>query len=86
MIGKGFRSHAVLDALKKFKAVYLAATDGAGALLPKRIKKSQVVVAYEDLGPKALFRLEVEEFPTMAVNDAFGGDLYSEGKAAYRKE
>lgn len=85
MIGKGFRSKAVLDALKKHKAVYLAATGGAGALLSRRIKKSEVV-AYEDLGPEALFRLEVEEFPTIVVNDAVGGDLYSEGKAAYKKD
>jgi fumarate hydratase subunit beta len=84
MIGKGFRSAAVLAALQQHKAVYLAATGGAGALLARRIKKAEVV-AYEDLGPEALFRFEVEEFPAIVVNDAFGGDLYTTGKATFRK-
>ncbi len=84
MIGKGYRSRAVLEALREYKAVYLAATGGAGALLAKRIKKADVM-AYDDLGPEALYRFEVEEFPAMVVNDAFGGDLYAEGKEAFRK-
>jgi fumarate hydratase subunit beta len=84
MIGKGFRSPAVLAALQQYRAVYLAATGGAGALLARRFKKAEVV-AYEDLGPEALFRFEVEDFPAIVVNDAFGGDLYAEGKERYRK-
>ncbi|MFH1031019.1 MAG: Fe-S-containing hydro-lyase [Chloroflexota bacterium] len=84
MIGKGVRTQAVKDAIKKYKAVYMAATGGAGALISKSIKKSQVV-AYEELGAEAVLRLEVENFPVMVINDIYGGDLYEEGKAKYRR-
>ncbi len=83
MIGKGMRSQEVKDAMKKYKAVYLAAIGGAGALISKSIKKSEVV-AYEELGAEAVRRLEVEDFPATVVNDIYGGDLYEEGKAKYR--
>ncbi len=82
MIGKGMRSQAVKDAMKEYKAVYLAAIGGAGALISKSIKKSEVV-AYEELGAEAVRRLEVEDFPAMVINDIYGGDLYQEGKAEY---
>jgi fumarate hydratase subunit beta len=84
MIGKGMRSEAVKEAMKKFKAVYFAATGGAGALLAKRVKKAEVV-AYEDLGPEAIRKLEVEDLPVIVVNDVRGGDLYIEGTRKYRK-
>jgi fumarate hydratase subunit beta len=83
MIGKGMRSEAVKEAMKKFKAVYFAATGGAGALLAKRVKKAEVV-AYEDLGPEAIRKLEVEDLPVIVVNDVRGGDLYIEGEKKYR--
>jgi len=83
MIGKGMRSQAVKDAMKKYKAVYFAAIGGAGALVSKSIKKSEVI-AYEELGAEAIRRLEVEDFPVTVVNDIYGGDLYQEGKARYR--
>ena len=85
MIGKGSRSHQVKEAIKKHKAIYLAAIGGAGALIAKSIKKAEVV-AYEDLGAEAIRRLEVEEFPAIVVNDIYGGDLYEEGKAMYHKQ
>ena len=85
MIGKGMRSQEVKDAMKKYKAVYLAAIGGAGALISKTIKKSEVI-AYEELGAEAIRRLEVEDFPATVVNDIYGGDLYQEGKARYRIE
>jgi fumarate hydratase subunit beta len=84
MIGKGMRSQAVKDAMKKYKAVYLAAVGGAGALISKTIKKSEVV-AYEDIGAEAVLRLEVKDFPATVINDIYGGDLYEEGKAKYRR-
>ncbi len=84
MIGKGMRSQAVKDAMKQHKAVYLAAVGGAGALISKSIKKSDVV-AYEDLGAEAILRLEVEDFPATVINDIYGGDLYEEGKSKYRR-
>jgi fumarate hydratase subunit beta len=85
MIGKGMRSSAVKDAMKQYKAVYFGAIGGAGALASRSIKKAEVV-AYEELGAEALRRLEVEDFPVTVVNDAYGGDLYEEGKARYRRD
>jgi len=84
MIGKGMRKKEVVEAMKKHKAVYFAATGGAGALLAKAIKKAQVV-AYEDLGPEAINRLEVEDFPVIVVNDIKGNDLYEEGMRKYAR-
>lgn len=83
MIGKGLRSADVKDAMKKYKAVYLAAIGGAGALISKSIKKSEVV-AYDDLGAEALRRIEVVDFPATVINDIHGGDLYEQGKAKYK--
>jgi fumarate hydratase subunit beta len=83
MVGKGIRAQAVKDAMKKYKAVYMAAIGGTGALISKRITKSEVV-AYEELGPEAVLRLEVKDFPVTVVFDVNGGDLYEEGKARYR--
>ena len=85
MIGKGNRGPEVKEALKKYKAVYFAATGGAAALIANSIKKAEVI-AYEELGPEALRRLEVEDFPVIVVNDIYGGDAYEEGKAKYREE
>jgi fumarate hydratase subunit beta len=83
MVGKGMRSPAVKDAIKKYKAVYMAAIGGTGALISRTIKKSEVV-AYEELGAEAVLRLEVKDFPATIINDIYGGDLYEEGKARYR--
>jgi fumarate hydratase subunit beta len=85
MIGKGMRSDAVKEAMKKYKAVYFAATGGAGALLAKRVKKAEIV-AYEDLGPEAIRRLVVEDLPVIVVNDVRGNDLYIEGEKKYRRK
>ena len=83
IIGKGSRSSAVKDTVVKYKAVYLGAIGGAGALISKSIKKAEVI-AYEDLGAEALCRLEVGNFPVTVVNDIYGGDLYEEGKSKYQ--
>lgn len=82
MIGKGNRSKAVKEAIIKNRAVYFAAIGGAGALISKGIKKSEVV-AYEELGAEAVRKLEVEDFPVTVINDIYGRDLYEEGKAKY---
>lgn len=82
MIGKGPRSEAVKEAMRTHKAVYLAPVGGAGALLSKCILSAEVV-AYEDLGPEAVRRLEVKDFPVTVINDIHGGDLYTEGKKQY---
>jgi fumarate hydratase subunit beta len=83
MIGKGSRSQAVKDAMKKYKAVYLASIGGTGALISKSIKKAEVI-ACEDLGAEAIHRLEVDNFPATVINDIYGGDLYEQGKAKYQ--
>lgn len=84
MIGKGSRSQEVIESMKKHKAVYFAAVGGAAALIAKSIK-SKELVAYEDLGPEAIFRLEVENFPVIVANDIKGADLYKQGMEAYRR-
>lgn len=83
MIGKGNRTQAVKDAMKKYKAVYFAAIGGAGALISKSIKKAEVI-AYEELGAEAIRRLEVENFPATVINDIYGDDLYEQGKTKYQ--
>jgi fumarate hydratase subunit beta len=84
MIGKGNRGPEVKEALKKHKAVYFAAVGGAAALIAHSIERAEVI-AYEDLGPEALRRLEVADFPVIVVNDMYGADTYEEGKAEYRR-
>ena len=83
MIGKGNRSSAVMDALRKNVCVYFAATGGAGALLSRCIK-SYTVLAWPELGPEALAAMEVEDFPVTVVADCYGTDLYEEGKKPYQ--
>ena len=84
MIGKGARSQEVLEAIKKYKCLYLAAVGGAGALISQSIKRSEVI-AYEDLGPEAIRMMEVEDFPAVVVNDVTGNDLYKEGIKQYQR-
>ncbi|QNB47888.1 Fe-S-containing hydro-lyase [Thermanaerosceptrum fracticalcis] len=83
MIGKGPRSPQVIDAMKKYGAVYFAAIGGAGATIARSVKKADVV-AYPELGPEAIYRLEVEDFPCIVVIDAQGNDQYKIGVEAYR--
>lgn len=83
MIGKGKRSQEVRDAIIKHKGVYFASTGGAAALLARQIKSAEIV-AYEDLGPEAVRKLYVEDFPAIVVNDVYGGDLYEEGVKKYK--
>ena len=85
MIGKGERSQAVRDAVARNGAVYLCAVGGAGALAARCIKSLEVI-AFEDLGCESVKRLYIEDFPLVVCNDAEGGDLFSEGRAAFRKE
>jgi fumarate hydratase subunit beta len=84
MIGKGLRGEAVVAAMQRHRAVYFAATGGAGALISKTIKRADVV-AYADLGTEAIRRLEVEDFPAIVVCDVHGNDLYRAGRMKYRR-
>jgi len=83
MIGKGSRSREVIDAMTRHKAVYLAAVGGAAAVISKTVESSEIL-AYEDLGPEAICRLTVREFPVIVVNDVLGNDLYEQGVEKYR--
>lgn len=82
MIGKGSRSKEVVEAMKTYGAVYFGAIGGCGALLAKCIKKCEVV-AYPELGPEAVHRLEVVDFPVTVVIDSLGNDLYDVGLQAW---
>ncbi len=75
MIGKGKRSREVREAIVKNKAVYFAAIGGAGALAAKRIIKSKLI-AYPELGPEALYKLEMDRFPIIVANDSSGNDIF----------
>jgi fumarate hydratase subunit beta len=81
-IGKGPRAPAVIDAMKKFKAVYLVAIGGTGALLGRQVVKSEMV-AFEDLGTEAVRRLTVQDFPAIVANDVAGRDIFTEAVAKY---
>ena len=82
MIGKGKRNKDVTDACQEHKAIYFGATGGAGALLGKQIKSAEVI-AYPELGPEAIRKLEVENFPITVINDTYGNDLYQIGRSQY---
>lgn len=84
MIGKGKRGDAVIESMKKNGAVYFAAIGGAGALLSKCIKKSEIV-AYEDLGTEAIRKLEVEDLPVIVVIDSEGNNMYESAVEEYLK-
>lgn len=85
MIGKGKRSQAVVDAIKRNGSVYFAAIGGAGALLSKSITESEVV-AYDDLGTEAIRKLKVERFPAIVVIDSEGNNLYETAVREFNRE
>lgn len=76
MVGKGNRSHEVIEAIKKAKAVYFITIGGAGAYLAKRINRADII-AYKDLGPEAIHRLEVKDFPLIVAIDSRGKNIYT---------
>jgi fumarate hydratase subunit beta len=82
MIGKGLRSKEVVESMIKNKAIYFGAIGGAGALISKCIKKSDIV-AYEELGAEAVRRLEVEDLPVVVIIDSKGNNLYEIGRRDY---
>lgn len=84
MIGKGKRSKEVIDAIIRNKAVYFAAVGGAGALLSRCIKESEVI-AYDDLGTEAIRKMKVEDFPVIVVIDSEGNNLYETAVEEFKK-
>ncbi|MDD2568998.1 MAG: Fe-S-containing hydro-lyase [Clostridia bacterium] len=85
MIGKGPRSPYVVEAMKKHGAIYLAAVGGAAATISKSVKKAEII-AYEELGPEAIYKFEVQDLVCFVAVDAHGNDLYEEGRAKYSLE
>ncbi len=84
MIGKGKRAPQVIDGIIRNQAVYFAAVGGAGALLSKCIKKTELV-CYGDLGAEAILKLEVQDFPVIVVIDRDGNNLYESAARKYAK-
>ena len=82
MIGKGTRSREVREAMRLYQAVYFAAIGGAGALMARSIISAEVI-AYPELGPEAISRLEVKDMPLIVANDIYGKDLYESGQKSY---
>ncbi len=83
MIGKGYRSEKVIQSMARNGAVYFGAVGGAAALIARSIIQAEVI-AWPELGPEAVFRLEVRSFPAIVVIDAFGNDVYRTGPPVYR--
>lgn len=84
MIGKGLRNQQVIEAMKQYGAVYFGAVGGAAALISKSIQSSEAL-AYEDLGPEAIHRFVVKDFPVIVLIDSFGNNLYESGPKLYKK-
>jgi len=74
-IGKGPRNEEVAGAMAEHGAVYFAATGGVAALISKAVR-SMEIIAFEDLGPEAIRKLEVEDMPLIVAQDSKGGNLY----------
>jgi len=84
MIGKGLRDNSVIEAMKRYGAVYLGAIGGAGALIAKTIVQEEII-AFPDLGTEALRKLAVKEFPVTVIIDSLGNNLYETGKKMFRQ-
>jgi fumarate hydratase subunit beta len=75
LIGKGSRSESVVNSIKENSAVYLVATGGVAALSSKTVRKADLI-AFEDLGPEAIYKLEVEDMPLIVAMDSDGGNVF----------
>ncbi len=84
MIGKGERSEAVCEAIRRNGAVYFCAIGGAGALACKCITECKVI-AFEDLGCESVKKLTFDRFPLIVAIDCNGGDLFRSGRAQYAR-
>ena len=84
MIGKGPRSKNIVDSIIKNKAVYFGAIGGAGALLAEAIKEAEIL-AFPELGPEAIYKFRVADFPVTVIVDSQGKDLYEIGRELYQK-
>lgn len=83
MIGKGDRSKSFIQDMIKHQGIYMQTVGGAGALLSRRVRSSRVV-AFEDLGPEAIYELVVEDFPVIVTYDIYGGNLIDDEVKKYQ--
>lgn len=84
MIGKGPRNKNIVDSIIKNEAVYFGAIGGAGALLAESIKEAEIL-SFPELGPEAIYRFRVADFPVTVIVDSQGNDLYKIGRELYKK-
>lgn len=84
MIGKGKRNDEVIEGMKKYGAVYLAAIGGAGAYISNSITECEII-AYEDLGAESIRKLEVKDLQLIVAIDSFGNNIYEKGREQYAK-
>ena len=81
MIGKGTRSDTVVEAIQKHKGVYLSAIGGLGALTALCVEQAETV-AFEDLGPEAVYKLTVRDMPLVTAIDCNGGNIFKNHPSA----
>ncbi len=74
MLGKGMRSAEVKAAMRG-RAVYFAATGGAGMLIARHIVKAETI-AFPELGAEAVTKLMFDGVPAIVAIDAQGNDLF----------
>lgn len=79
MIGKGDRSEEVKLAIKKYRSIYFLATGGIGALLSEKVKMAKPIL-FRDLGPEAIYKMEVVDFPLTVGIDSKGKGIYDKAK------
>lgn len=85
MIGKGKRNKIVIEGMKKYGSVYLAAIGGAGAYISNSVTSCEII-AYEDLGTEAIMKLEVKDLQLIVAVDSYGNDIYEKGRKEYAKQ
>jgi len=83
VIGKGELHGDDMASFTKRGVVYFAAIGGLGALLAKQITAA-TIVAYDDLGPEALYALDVESFPVVTIIDSAGRNFHEHARARWR--
>ena len=84
LIGKGRRGADVREALRTHRCAYFAAIEGTAALLGQRVQSAEVI-AFADLGPEAIYRFVVDQFPVVVANDIYGNDVYELGRRQYAR-
>jgi len=77
MIGKGDRSPEVRKAIKRYGCVYLLAVGGIGALLSTKVRSARPIL-FKELGPEAVYKMEVADFPLTVGIDSKGNDIYDD--------